>query len=48
MLLRALANQCNGTTWSLPLATLVLVAVSYFTRAPNGRLVANVFGVAGP
>ena len=34
--------------WSLPLAILVLVAVSYFTRPPNRRLVANVFGMAGP
>jgi hypothetical protein len=34
--------------WSLPLAILVLMAVSYFTRPPNRRLVANVFGVASP
>ena len=34
--------------WSLPLAILVLVAVSYLTRPPNRRLVANVFGMAGP
>jgi hypothetical protein len=34
--------------WSLPLALLALVAVSYFTRPPNRRLVANVFEVAGP
>ena len=34
--------------WSLPLALVALVAVSYFTRPPNRRLVANVFGVDGP
>lgn len=32
--------------WSLPLALVALVAVSYFTRPPNRRLVANAFGVA--
>jgi VIT1/CCC1 family predicted Fe2+/Mn2+ transporter len=34
-------------TWILPLVLLALVAVSYFTRPPNRRLVANLFGVAG-
>jgi hypothetical protein len=34
--------------WSLPLAILVLVAVSYFTRPPNRRLVANAFGAPIP
>jgi hypothetical protein len=33
---------------SLPLVLLALVAVSYFTRPPNRRLVANPFGAAGP
>ena len=28
-------------SWSLPLVILVLVAVSYFTRPPNRRLVGN-------
>jgi hypothetical protein len=32
--------------WSLPLSLLLLVAVSYFTRPPNRRLVANVFSMA--
>ena len=32
--------------WSLPLVLLTLVAVSYFTRPPNRRLVANVFEMA--
>lgn len=32
----------------LPLAILVLVAVSYFTRPPTRRLVSNVFGTASP
>ena len=35
-------------TWILPLVLLTLVAVSYFTRPANRRLVANVFGMAGP
>ena len=35
-------------SWSLPLVILVLVAVSYFTRPPNRRLVGNTFGAAGP
>src|ERR1700694_5742757 len=34
--------------WSLPFAIVALVAVSYFTRPPSRRLVANVFGVDGP
>ena len=33
-------------SWALPLAILALVGVSYFTRPPNRRLVANVFRVA--
>jgi len=33
---------------SLPLVILVLVAVSYFTRPPNRRLVGNTFGAASP
>lgn len=33
-------------TWSLPLLLLALVAVSYFTRPPNRRLVANPFRTA--
>ena len=32
----------------LPLLILVLVAVSYFTRPPNRRLVGNTFGAASP
>src|SRR6058998_3988820 len=32
----------------LPLLILALVAVSYFTRPPNRRLVGNTFGAAGP
>lgn len=35
-------------TWILPLVLLTLVAVSYFTRPANRRLVATVFGMAGP
>jgi hypothetical protein len=35
-------------TWSLPLGILALVAVSYFTRPPNRRLVGNTFRQAGP
>ena len=35
-------------TWSLPLALLVFLAVSYSTRPPDRRLVANAFGMAGP
>ena len=31
--------------WILPLALLALVAVSYFTRPPNRRLVANAWEV---
>jgi VIT1/CCC1 family predicted Fe2+/Mn2+ transporter len=31
-------------TWILPLVLLGLVAVSYFTRPPSRRLVANPFG----
>jgi hypothetical protein len=34
--------------WILPLVLLALVAVSYFTRPPNRRLVGNTFGAAGP
>ena len=30
----------------LPLVILVLVAVSYFTRPPNRRLITNIFGSA--
>jgi hypothetical protein len=30
--------------WILPLVLLALVGVSYFTRPPNRRLVANPFG----
>src|SRR5438034_11225144 len=33
---------------SLPPVILVLVAVSYFTRPPNRRLVGNTFGAASP
>ena len=33
--------------WSLPLVLLALVAVSYFTRPPNRRLVASAFGTVG-
>src|SRR6202521_5483970 len=32
---------------SLPLLLLVLVAVSYFTRPPNRRLIGTTFGPAG-
>ncbi|HEY3114986.1 MAG TPA: DoxX family protein [Gemmatimonadaceae bacterium] len=32
---------------SLPLVILVLVAVSYFTRPPNRRLIGNSFSLAG-
>src|SRR5438477_8970710 len=32
---------------SLPPVILVLLAVSYFTRSPNRRLVRNTFGPAG-
>jgi DoxX-like protein len=32
---------------SLPLVILVLVAVSYFTRPPNRRLIGNTFGPSG-
>jgi len=34
--------------WILPLVLLALVAVSYFTRPPNRRLVVNTFGAASP
>ena len=34
--------------WMLPLVLLALVAISYFTRPPNRRLVGNPFGAAGP
>jgi VIT1/CCC1 family predicted Fe2+/Mn2+ transporter len=34
--------------WILPLILLALVAISYFTRPPNRRLVGNPFGDAGP
>ena len=34
-------------SWSLPLAILVLVAVSYFTRPPSRRLSGNTVGPAG-
>jgi hypothetical protein len=33
----------GGKAWTLPLAILALVAVSYFTRPPSRRLAANVF-----
>jgi len=33
--------------WMLPLVLLALVAISYFTRPPNRRLVGNPFGAAG-
>src|SRR5882724_607890 len=33
--------------WILPLVLLVLVAISYYTRPPNRRLVGNPFGAAG-
>jgi hypothetical protein len=38
----------EGVKALLPVALLMLVAVSYFTRPPNRRLVANLFGVATP
>ncbi len=34
------------TAWTLPLVILALVAVSYFTRPPNRRLIGNAFGPA--
>jgi hypothetical protein len=34
--------------WILPLVLLALLAVSYFTRPSNRRLVGNTFGAAGP
>jgi VIT1/CCC1 family predicted Fe2+/Mn2+ transporter len=34
--------------WMLPLVLLALVAISYFTRPPNRRLVGNPFGAASP
>lgn len=34
--------------WILPLVLLALVGVSYFTRPPGRRLVANIFGRRGP
>ena len=37
----------EGVKAGLPLILLVLVAVSYFTRPPNRRLVGNRFGPAG-
>jgi VIT1/CCC1 family predicted Fe2+/Mn2+ transporter len=34
--------------WILPLILLALVAISYFTRPPNRRLVGNPFGASRP
>lgn len=38
----------DGKAWILPLVLLALVGVSYFTRPPSRRLVANGFGQRGP
>ena len=51
-LVMATISACSSgdgeKTWILPLVLLALVGVSYFTRPPTRRLVANVFGVARP